>query len=125
MSDINLRFHAFVIRSEGIRTDDEGDYLDGEVAFDAVIDGAIHRGLVANVKQAAGSSFADPLEIEWPEGFAGRFAYRAFRDCVEQYVRRQVSERIIGARTRPDRNIRVDHLRLPIESSCDMTGNPS
>jgi hypothetical protein len=125
MTDITLTFRAFAITTEGIGTDDEGDYLDGEVDFDAVIDGSIHRGLVAKVKQAAGSSFADPLEVEWPERFAGRFTYSAFRECVEQYVRRQVSERILGARPRPERNIRIDHLRLPVESSCDMAGGAS
>jgi hypothetical protein len=124
MSDITLTFHAFVIGTEGIRTDDEGDYLEGEVDFDAVIDGLVHRGLVAKVKQAAGSSFADPLEIQWPERFAGRFTYGAFRDCVEQYVRREVSERILGARPRSDRSIRIDHVRLPAESSCDMAVGP-
>lgn len=125
MSDITLTFHSFVIASEGIATDDEGDYLDGAVDFDAVIDGSLHEGLVARVKQAAGSSFADPLEIEWPDRLAGRFTYAAFRDCVEQYVRRQVSERIVGARRRPAEEIRVDHVRLAVEASCEMPGSPS
>jgi hypothetical protein len=125
MPDITLQFHAFVIGTEGIRTDDEGDYLEGQVDFDAVIDGSLHRGLVARVKQAAGSSFADPLEVEWPERFAGRFKYGAFRECVEQYVRRQVSERIIGARPTPIRNIRIDDARLSVEASCDMPGDAS
>ena len=125
MSEITLKFHALVIGSEGIGTEDEGDYLDGEVMFDAVIDGSIHRGLVAKVKQAAGSSFADPLEIEWPARFAGRFTYGAFRDCVEQYVRRQVTERIVGARTRPELKIRVEGLSLPFDASCEMTGGAS
>jgi len=125
MSEITLKFHAFVIGTEGIRTDDEGDYLEGQVDFDAVIDGSLHPGLVARVKQAAGSSFADPLEIEWPERFAGRFTDDAFRECVEQYVRRQVSERILGARRIPARNIRIDDVRLPVEGSCDMTAGAS
>jgi hypothetical protein len=125
MADITLTFHAFLIGAEGIETDDEGDYLEGEVDFDAVIDGSVHRGLVAKVKQTAGSSFAEPLEVEWPERFAGRFTYSAFRECVEQYVRRQVSERIIGARRRPEPNIRIDHVRLLAEASCDMTGGTS
>jgi hypothetical protein len=125
MSDITLTFHSFVIASEGIATDDEGDYLDGEVDFDAVIDGSLHEGLVARVKQAAGSSFADPLEIEWPDRLAARFTYSAFRDCVEQYVRRQVSERILGPRRRPDDGLRVDHVRLAVEASCTMPGSLS
>jgi hypothetical protein len=125
MSDVTLQFHAFVIGTEGIGTEDEGDYLEGQVDFDAVIDGSLHRGLIAKVKQAAGSSFADPLEVEWPERFAHRFTYGAFRDCVEQYVRRQVSERIIGARPAPVRNVRIDDVRLPVESSCRMPGGGS
>jgi hypothetical protein len=125
MSDITLTFHSFVIASEGIATDDEGDYLDGEVDFDAVIDGSLHTGLVARVKQAAGSSFADPLEIGWPDRFAGRFTYTAFRDCVEQYVRRQVSERILRPRRRSAEEIRIDHVRFAVEASCEMPGGPS
>jgi hypothetical protein len=125
MPDITLTFHSFVIASEGIATDDEGDYLDGAVDFDAVIDGSLHEGLVARVKQAAGSSFADPLEIEWPDRLAGRFTYGAFRDCVEQYVRRQVSERILGPGRRPTEEIRVHHVRLAVDASCEMPGSPS
>jgi hypothetical protein len=120
MSAVTLKFHAFVIGTQGIRTDDEGDYLDGQVDFDAVVSGSLHRGLVVRVKQAAGSSLTDPLEIEWPERFPIRFSYGAFRDCVEQYVRRQISERILGAR--PDvEQIRIEDVRLPGEASCDMT----
>jgi hypothetical protein len=125
MSDVTLTFHSFAIASEGIATQDEGDYLDGEVDFDAVIDGSLHEGLIARVKQAAGSSFADPLEIEWPDRFAGRFTYAAFRDCVEQYVRRQVSERILGPRRRPSKEIRIDHVRFAVEASCEMPRGPS
>jgi hypothetical protein len=125
MSDITLQFHAFVIGVEGIRTDDEGDYLEGEVDFDAVVDGTVHRGLVAKVKQAAGSSFAEPLEVEWPDRFAGAFKYGAFRECVDQYVRRQVSERVLGARPRRERNIRLANVRMPVEAVCDMRDGAS
>ena len=120
MGDVTLQFHAFVIGAEGIRTDSDGDYLEGEVDFDAVVDGVPHRGLVAKVKQAAGSSFAEALEVEWPERFTGRFAYGAFRDCVDQYVRRQVPERVLGAHRRPDRTIRIAHPRMPVEAACDL-----
>ena len=122
MSDITLTFHAFVIGTEGIGTADEGDYLDGEVDFDAVIDGSVYRGLVAKVKQTAGSSFAEPLEVEWPDRLADRFMYAAFRECVEQYVRREVSERVIGARRRPEPSMRIDHVGFLDEASCEMTG---
>jgi len=122
MSDITLTFHAFVIGTAGIGTSDEGDYLDGEVDFDAVIDGSVHRGLVAKVRQTAGSSFAEPLEVEWPERLADRFVYGAFRECVEQYVRREVSERVIGARRRPEPDIRIDRVRFLGEASCEMAG---
>jgi hypothetical protein len=122
MSDITLTFHAFLIGTEGIGTADEGDYLDGEVDFDAVIDGFVYRGLVAKVKQTAGSSFAEPLEVEWPDRIADRFMYGAFRECVEQYVRREVSERVIGARRRPDPSMRIDHVGFLEEASCETPG---
>lgn len=125
MSDVTLQFHAFVIGTEGVRTDSDGDYLEGEVDFDAVVDGVPHLGLVAKVKQAAGSSFAEALEVEWPERFAGRLAYGAFRDCVDQYVRRQVTERVLGAHRRPERNIRIEHVRMPAEAACELADSQS
>ena len=115
-----IQFAAFVMETEGVRTDSDGDYLAGEVDFDAVMDGVSHLGLVAKVKQAAGSSFADALEVEWPEGFAGRFEYGAFRECVDQYVRRQVTEGVLGAHRRRVSNIRVEHVRIPAEAACEL-----
>lgn len=120
VSDITIEFHALVIGREGIRTDDEGDYLEGEVDFDAVVDGTVHRGLMAKVKQAAGSSFADPLEVQWPARYFGRMPYEGFRDCVERYVREQVSAWVVGAGRPSDRNICINHLRLPAEAACNL-----
>jgi hypothetical protein len=123
--EISLRFHACVIGMEGLATDDEGDYFDGEVEFDLFVDANVHRGLVAKVKQAAGSSFSDPLEVQWPVGFAGRMPYRGFRECVERYVRQQVASRIVGDRGRLQTNIRIHHLRLPAEAACNLRGGGS
>ncbi len=125
MDHVTLEFHAFVIGTEGIRTDSDGDYLKGEVDFDAVVDGVAHRGLVAKVKQTAGSSFAAALEVEWPEQFAGRFEYGAFRDCVDQYVRRQVTEHVLGAHKPAERNVRVEHLRVVGEAGCELAEGDS
>ncbi len=115
---VHLEFHAFDIRVEGLRTDANGDYLDGEVAFDAVVDGTLQRGLVAKVKQAAGSEFADALEVEWPERFVGHLDYEGFRDCVEQYVRQQIAAAILGDHDRSERNIRVEHVRVTADATC-------
>lgn len=63
MGEVSLRFHAFHIRREGFATDDADDYLEGDVDFDLVVDGAVDRRLAARVKQSAGATLADPLEI--------------------------------------------------------------
>ncbi len=117
MSAISLHFHACRIKTEGVATEDEGDYFDGAVDFDVVIGGRVHRGLSARVKQAAGSSFACPLEVEWPERFGGGMPYGAYRDCVDRYVRRQVARAVLRGRRR-NGAIRVAHLRLSGEAVC-------
>jgi hypothetical protein len=123
MAAVRLLFHAFVIDQEGIGTDDEGDYLDGEVQFDAVSDGTADRGLVARVKQAAGSSFSDPLEVQWPGHGNVRLPYLGFRDCVEWYVRRQVAAQA-DARPRAERPgaVRIRGRRLSAEATCQVAG---
>jgi hypothetical protein len=111
-----VRFHACTIASEGLATDDEGDYLDGEVDLDIIVDGKTHPGLVARVKQAAGSRFADPLEILPPVPYAGPLHYGRFRECVERYVR----ERVARQGQERERNVRLHDLRLPAEATCDF-----
>ncbi len=118
--DIRLRFHACVIASAGIAPDGEGDYFDAQVDFDLAIDDTLQRGLTASVKQAAGSSFSDPLEVQWPVGFLGRLPYRGFRDCVERYVRRQDAARRHHAGRSMLRNVRLHDVRLPAEAVCSV-----
>lgn len=117
MTQISLLFHACVIGVEGFATDDEGDYFEGEVHFDLAVDGEVHHGLVSTVKQAAGSRFADPLEVLSPKRYAGPLDYAKFRDCVERYVRDQVTSHDSGRRSR-DSEFRVRDLRLPGEATC-------
>jgi hypothetical protein len=119
-SDIRLRFHACVIAAAGIATDDEGDYFEAQVDFDLAIDDTLQRGLVATVKQAAGSTFSDPLEVQWPVGFSGRLPYRGFRDCVERYVRRQDAARRHDDDRSTQRNVRLHGVRLPAEAVCSV-----
>src|SRR5687767_7566284 len=94
MARVELQFHACIIRIEGFDTDADGDYFDGEVDFDLVVDGEVHRGLIAKVKQAAGSRFTDPLEVLPPSGWLGHFDYERYRGCIERYVRQQVMSQI-------------------------------
>jgi hypothetical protein len=123
--DIRVRFHACVIATAGIATDDEGDYFEGQVDFDLSIDDALQRGLVAKVKQAAGSSFSDPLEVQWPVGYVGRLPYRGFRDCVERYVRRQDAARTSKRDRSTERNVRLHGVRLPAEDTCSVSAGAS
>jgi len=116
---ISLRFHACVIDAEGVATDDEGDYFSGAVDFDMVIDGRIHRGLSAKVKQAAGSRFEDGLEILSPSRYEGPLNYTRYRDCVERYVRDQVASQLAKRRTM-DRPSEFHDLRLPGEAACSF-----
>ena len=119
MARISLRFHACLIGTEGVATDENGDYFDGEVDFDLVVDGHVHRGLVAKVKQAAGSRFADPLEVLSPNRYRGPLNYGRFRDCVERYVREQVSSQP-GEHRAPGAPFQVNDIRLPGEAACSF-----
>ena len=117
MDQISLRFHACIIRAEGFDTDADGDYLDGEVHYDLVVDGEMHRGLVAKVKQAAGSSFADPLEVLPPSRWVGNFDYERYRACIERYVREQVGSQV-GDHRMTDANMRVRDVTIAAEATC-------
>lgn len=117
MPEIALRFHACRIRSEGFGTDRDGDYFDGEVDFDLTVDGLVHPGLVAEVKQTAGSRFADPLEVLLPNRWVGPFDYERFRDCVERYVRKQIA-REVGDHRMTDANISVRDVSISGEGAC-------
>lgn len=114
-----LRFHACIIRTEGFATQTDGDYFDGEVHFDLAVDGDVHGGLVARVKQAAGSRFTDPLEVLPPSRWVGHFDYASYRECVERYVREQVMS-AVGDHRMSSRNMRVRDVRIPAERSCTI-----
>jgi hypothetical protein len=117
MTRVELRFHACIVRIEGFDTDADGDYFDGAVDFDLVVDGDVHRGLIAKVKQAAGSSFTDPLEVLPPKQWTGRFDYEQFRACIERYVRHQVVSQV-GDHRVSDANMQVRDVRIVAESTC-------
>lgn len=119
LTRMELRFHACIIRTEGFATQTDGDYFDGEVHFDLAVDGFLHRGLVARVKQAAGSMFSDPLEILPPYRWVGHFDYTRYRDCVERYVREQVTS-AVGDHRMSSGNMRVRDVRIPAEHSCTL-----
>jgi hypothetical protein len=119
VSRFDLRFHECVIRLEGFGTASDGDYFDGEVRFDLAVDGETREGLVAKVKQAAGSSFADPLEVLPPSGWAGHVAYEPYRDCVERYVREQVAAQS-GDHRMIDAEMRVRDVSIPAEWTCSF-----
>jgi hypothetical protein len=117
MTRVELRFHACIIRIEGFDTDADGDYFDGQVHFDLAVNGDVHRGLIAEVKQAAGSRFADPLEVLPPSGWVGNLDYDRYRDCVERYVRGQVTSQI-GDHRMSDANMAVRNVRIAGEGTC-------
>ena len=117
MARVELRFHACIIRIEGFDTDADGDYFDGEVVFDLVADGEMHPGLIAKVKQAAGSSFTDPLEVLPPSRWTGHFHYDRYRACIEGYVRQQVMSQI-GDHRMSDANMQVRDVRIAAEGTC-------
>ena len=119
MVQISLRFHACIIHAEGVATDDEGDYFTGAVDFDMVIDGHVHRGLVAKVKQAAGSRFEDGLEILAPVRYEGPLNYGRYRDCVERYIRDLVASQQ-AERPARDGPYSVHNVRLSGEAACSF-----
>jgi hypothetical protein len=117
MAKVELRFHACIIRVEGFDTDADGDYFDGEVDFDLVVGSKVQRGLTAKVKQAAGSSFTDPLEVLPPGTWHGNFDYEHYRGCIERYVRQQVMSQIGDHRMRAA-NMQVRDVRIVAEGTC-------
>jgi hypothetical protein len=117
MTQIGLRFHACIIWMEGFDTEADGDYFDGEVRFDLVVNGEVHQGLVAKVKQAAGSSFTDPLEVLPPSRWLGHFDYERYRACIERYVREQVLSQV-GDHRMTDANMRVRDVSIAAEATC-------
>ena len=117
MARVELRFHACTIRIEGFDTDADGDYFDGEVDFDLVVGSEVLRGLIAKVKQTAGSSFTDPLEVLPPSRWAGQFDYHRYRACIERYVRQQVMSQI-GDHRMSDANMQVRDVRIVGEGTC-------
>jgi hypothetical protein len=114
-----LHFHACVIRSEGFDTESDGDYFDAVVEFDLMVGRDLHRGLTASVKQAAGSTFEQPLEVLPPSRWAGRLDYGQFRNCVEWYVRDQVRAQVDGHRM-TDADMRVRNVRICAEETCTL-----
>ena len=116
MARVELRFHTCIIRVEGFDTDADGDYFDGEVVFDQVVDSEVHPGLIAKVKQAAGTRFADPLEVLPPNGWLGRLDYERYRGCIERYVRQQVMSQIGDHRM--SANVEVRDVRIAAEGIC-------
>jgi hypothetical protein len=117
MRQVELLFHACVIRVEGFDTDADGDYFDGEVEFDLVVNSEVQSGLIAKVKQAAGSSFTDPLEVLPPSTWLGHYDYERYRACIERYVRRQVMSQI-GDHRMSDANMQVRDVRIVAEGTC-------
>jgi hypothetical protein len=119
VEEVSLRLHACIIRAEGFDTDADGDYLDVAVNFDLSVGNEVHRGLVARVKLAAGSTFADPFEVLPPSRWVGDFDYERYRACIERYVREQVLSEI-GDHRMTHANIRIRDVRIAAEATCTL-----
>jgi hypothetical protein len=85
---VTYRFGQAIINTQGIATDDNGDYLLSTVDFEVELDGQRSGPLSAIVKQSAGSSyFGDVLEVTMPPMYQGPFDHASFRVFAEQYIR--------------------------------------
>jgi hypothetical protein len=82
---VRVRFYRLNQKSQVLGTDPE--HLVSEVEFDLEAGGKRHSGLRAIVKQAAGSSYGDQLEVGPPIGYDGPFNQQAFAECAEKYYR--------------------------------------
>jgi hypothetical protein len=90
MSSRVFKYHftQAIINTQGIATDDNGDYLLSSVDFEVEVDGRRSGPLSAVVKQSAGSSyFGDVLEVSMPPLYQGPFDHTSFRACAEEYIR--------------------------------------
>ncbi len=118
MAQVSLRFHSLNIRREGFMTDD-GDYLEADVDFDLAVGHTVRRGLASMVKQSAGATLAEPLEILPPAQYQGPMNYGGFRDCVEQYARQQLAS-YLASRRFPNTDVSLRNIRLPSEWACSF-----
>jgi hypothetical protein len=85
---VTYHFSQAIINTQGIATDDNGDYLLSSVDFEVELDGTRSGPLSAVVKQSAGSSyFGDVLEVTMPPMYQGPFDHASFRLVAEQYIR--------------------------------------
>jgi hypothetical protein len=82
---VRVRFYRLNQNSQALGTDAE--HLISEVQFDLEANGSRYPGLRAIVKQAAGSSYSDQLEVGPPIGYDGPFNQQAFAECAEKYYR--------------------------------------
>ena len=86
--NVTYHFTQAIINTQGIATDEDGDYLMSWVDFEVELDGKRSGPLSVLVKQAAGSSyFGDVLEVSMPPMYQGPFDHRSFRVGAEQYIR--------------------------------------
>lgn len=86
MPEAIIRFEKCIQDSQDYGSDD--DHMVSRIFFSIEVEGHVHDGLSADVKQPVGDSFDDaPLEVTRPSGYDGSLDYAPFREAVEAYYR--------------------------------------
>ena len=121
MPNVKVNFREVIQDSQDYGSDDE--HMVSRVFFDLEIDGQVHKGLYADIKQTVGSSFEkDPIEVSAPVGYDGPLDWEAFRDAVESYYRSLVGSQGSGIRIEGSKDIRMRNNRFiqPISVEFDF-----
>ena len=94
-----VTFTPCVQDSQDYGSNDE--HMVSRVFFDLEVDGKIHSGLYADLKQVVGSNYeTGDIEVGLPHGYPDPFNHLAFRDAAEGYFRSLVGPRVQGSASR-------------------------
>jgi len=123
MKNVVAYFHMIVQDSQEFGSDDE--HMISRVFFSLEVDGKRHDDLVADIKQAVGSSYeSGPLEVYRPKGYRGPLNYEPFRLIVEHYYRSVIGSGGNAIRLHPEaKRIRMQDNLFEIPYRAEFQGS--
>ena len=115
---MRIQFYRLIQNSQALGTGAE--HLISEVQFDLEASGKRYPGLRAIVKQAAGSSFTDQLEVGPPIGYDGPFDQHAFAECAETYYRALIGPAGRGIHVEGGASVTMDSNIFETTQDCEI-----
>ncbi len=102
---MKARVHVYrlIQNSQELGTDNE--HMISDVTFTLEVGTQRYPALHALVKQSAGSTYTDPLEVSAPVDYEGPFDQQAFADGIEAYFRECVGPTASGIHVEPGASV--------------------